>query len=231
MSEANKRQVAGDHYRKEYQHWDYAVVRDLGYLPGQVTKYITRWRTKHPTPDGRLDDASKAVHFLEKLIEVSEHRPPFVSTYAYALNYELGVCETLVLSNLDDWRVSADPSFLDAALVAARDVEAQARREAAEVDPDERACVAAVSALGQAVTQRLAEKRKAGRSGWQTVPRGVLAASARNALNSPDQTGKPSPLTPSRTQLLDAAAYIAMALARLNEEVGAPDASYVNQDR
>lgn len=64
MSEANKRQVAGDHYKSGIQHWDYVIANGLGYFEGQITKYVTRWRKKNG-----LQDLEKARHFLDKLIE------------------------------------------------------------------------------------------------------------------------------------------------------------------
>lgn len=64
---ANERQVAGTHYKSEYQHWDFCVeVLENRYLEGQVTKYLTRWRLK-----AGIQDLEKAMHFLEKLLEVS----------------------------------------------------------------------------------------------------------------------------------------------------------------
>jgi Protein of unknwon function (DUF3310) len=65
MSLANARQVGGAHYQKAIQHWDFVVSHDYGYLEGQVTKYVFRWRDKN----GR-QDLQKADHFLQKLIEV-----------------------------------------------------------------------------------------------------------------------------------------------------------------
>lgn len=58
---ANERQVGGAHYMDGYQHWDMAVDFQLGYFPGQITKYITRHRKKN----GR-QDVEKALHFLDK---------------------------------------------------------------------------------------------------------------------------------------------------------------------
>lgn len=68
---ANERQVAGTHYRHSVQHWDYAAANGLDYFEGQITKYVTRWRKKHLTAAGRLDDIQKALHFAEKFAEVT----------------------------------------------------------------------------------------------------------------------------------------------------------------
>lgn len=73
MSEANKRQVGGKHYKgRTYhgipiEHWDVVVVFDLNYFQGQVTKYVMRYKDKNG-----LEDLHKARHFLDKLIETEE---------------------------------------------------------------------------------------------------------------------------------------------------------------
>ncbi|AAT69502.1 gp26 [Alphaproteobacteria phage PhiJL001] len=97
MSEANKKQVAGSHYRKggQFQHWDLITHKyGRGYLIGCATKYLTRWREKNvytgfqrfwcflvgvrlPTPE---DDLRKAQHYAEKLAEFSKN-PPAVFDY------------------------------------------------------------------------------------------------------------------------------------------------------
>ena len=63
---ANTKQIAGDHYKgKGIQPWDYVAANDLGYFEGTAIKYLTRWKDK-----GGVDDLRKAVHFIEKLIEL-----------------------------------------------------------------------------------------------------------------------------------------------------------------
>jgi len=62
---ANDVQVAGNHYKdKAIQPWDYIVANNLGYLEGNIIKYVSRWRDK-----GGVDDLLKARHYLDKLIE------------------------------------------------------------------------------------------------------------------------------------------------------------------
>ena len=63
---ANARQVGGDHYAAAYQHWDFVTDIGMPYLHAQVCKYLMRWRKKN----GK-QDVEKAVHFLEKSIEVA----------------------------------------------------------------------------------------------------------------------------------------------------------------
>lgn len=63
---ANDKQVGGTHYaEKAIQPWDYIVANKLGYLEGNVVKYISRWKEK-----GGVDDLRKVIHYTEKLIEV-----------------------------------------------------------------------------------------------------------------------------------------------------------------
>ena len=67
---ANDVQVAGNHYKdKAIQPWDYIVANNLGYLEGNIIKYVSRWRDK-----GGVDDLLKARHYLDKLIEVQDGR-------------------------------------------------------------------------------------------------------------------------------------------------------------
>jgi hypothetical protein len=64
---ANDSQVGGSHYKgKAIQPWDYIVANNLGYLEGNIVKYVSRWREK-----GGIDDLRKVVHYAEKLIEVA----------------------------------------------------------------------------------------------------------------------------------------------------------------
>jgi Protein of unknwon function (DUF3310) len=63
---ANDTQVGGRHYKSQkIQHWDYIIANDIPYLEAQIIKYVSR----HARKNG-LEDLGKALHFLEKLIEV-----------------------------------------------------------------------------------------------------------------------------------------------------------------
>jgi hypothetical protein len=65
---ANAKQVSGKHYKdKEIQPWDYIYANNLGYFEGNCIKYVSRWRDK-----GGTADLKKAIHYLEKLIELEE---------------------------------------------------------------------------------------------------------------------------------------------------------------
>ncbi len=62
---ANTTQVGGDHYKTEYEHWDFVEAHGLGYLEAAATKYVTRWRTKNG-----VQDLQKALHYIDKLMEL-----------------------------------------------------------------------------------------------------------------------------------------------------------------
>jgi hypothetical protein len=65
---ANAAQVGGSHYAvKAIQPWDYILANNLGYLEGNIVKYVSRWKDK-----GGIEDLKKAQHYLQKLIEVTE---------------------------------------------------------------------------------------------------------------------------------------------------------------
>jgi Protein of unknwon function (DUF3310) len=68
MTEANKRQIGGRHYKTDYEHWDLAAKIPLDYFEGSTTKYVARWRKKNG-----LEDLQKALHYLDKLIEVATY--------------------------------------------------------------------------------------------------------------------------------------------------------------
>lgn len=65
MTLANEMQVGGTHYAAGYQHWDWVHDVRLGYLEGQVSKYVCRWQKKNG-----IQDLEKAAHFATKLQEI-----------------------------------------------------------------------------------------------------------------------------------------------------------------
>lgn len=84
---ANDRQEGGSHYQRldatgtcpkcgsAVQHWDWAHnLRGLEYA---ATKYIARWRDK-----GGLESLKKAIHYIQKLIEI--HFTNVVVTVSYS---------------------------------------------------------------------------------------------------------------------------------------------------
>jgi hypothetical protein len=66
---ANDKQINGDHYQGAIQTWDYILAHDLGFLEGNIIKYVTRFRKKNG-----VQDLLKAQHYLDKLIEVENER-------------------------------------------------------------------------------------------------------------------------------------------------------------
>lgn len=84
MSEANKVQHGGDHYRSDFQHWDLVPRMGLSYFAGCASKYIARHRKKN----GR-EDLEKAAHFIQKWIELIEEGtflyPPYNVPAGYSL--------------------------------------------------------------------------------------------------------------------------------------------------
>ena len=59
-------QIDGTHYKDmEIQPVDYIVQNNLGYLEGNIIKYISRWRKKNG-----LSDLRKARHYIDMLIEM-----------------------------------------------------------------------------------------------------------------------------------------------------------------
>ena len=67
MSKANEYQVDGNHYASPIQHWDYVVANELDYFQAQITRYVTRHKKK-----AGIKDLQKALHFLEKYIELEK---------------------------------------------------------------------------------------------------------------------------------------------------------------
>jgi len=53
-----------DHYNKGIECWDYIVSHNMGFLEGNIIKYITRYKLKN----GRAD-LLKAKEYLDKLLE------------------------------------------------------------------------------------------------------------------------------------------------------------------
>ena len=72
---AKDKQVGGDHYKKMgIQTWDvvdtWPIEQRIGYYRGNALKYVMRLGNK----DEEVQEAGKAVHYLEKLIEVLKER-------------------------------------------------------------------------------------------------------------------------------------------------------------
>lgn len=53
-----------NHYQTPIQPWDFILSNGLGFLEGNIIKYVTRYLKK----DG-IKDLIKAKHYLDKLIQ------------------------------------------------------------------------------------------------------------------------------------------------------------------
>lgn len=62
---SNLKQIDGDHYQTVIQPWDFIIANNLGYLEGNIIKYVSRYKKKNG-----ITDLEKAQHYLEKLIEI-----------------------------------------------------------------------------------------------------------------------------------------------------------------
>ena len=61
-------QVQGDHYKKlKIQPVEYIYANNIGYMEGNVIKYVTRWRDKNG-----VADLLKARHYIDLLLELEE---------------------------------------------------------------------------------------------------------------------------------------------------------------
>ena len=61
-------QINGTHYRElAIQPVEYIHANGIGYMEGNVIKYVTRWKAK-----GGLADLEKAKHYIELLIELEQ---------------------------------------------------------------------------------------------------------------------------------------------------------------
>jgi hypothetical protein len=64
---AQRKQVGGTHYQMAIQPIDYITKNHLGYIEGNIIKYVTRYKSKNG-----IEDLKKAQHYLEMLIEEEE---------------------------------------------------------------------------------------------------------------------------------------------------------------
>jgi hypothetical protein len=60
-------QIGGDHYQKlKIQPLDYIQANNLGFIEGNIIKYVTRYKDKNG-----VEDLKKAQHYLNYLIETT----------------------------------------------------------------------------------------------------------------------------------------------------------------
>lgn len=63
---ANDEKLVPKHYASTYIHWDLVIATGMGYLEGNATKYLARWRLKNG-----LEDLKKSLHYIDKLMEAA----------------------------------------------------------------------------------------------------------------------------------------------------------------
>jgi hypothetical protein len=62
------KQVGGDHYKKlKIQPVKFIHANNIGYMEGNVIKYVSRWRDKNG-----IADLEKAKHYIEMLIALEK---------------------------------------------------------------------------------------------------------------------------------------------------------------
>lgn len=64
MSALDK-QVGGRHYKMTIQPIEYILANNLGFIEGNIVKYISRWRNKNG-----IEDLEKIKHYVDWLIEL-----------------------------------------------------------------------------------------------------------------------------------------------------------------
>jgi hypothetical protein len=62
--DVNSVQQGGDHYKSEYQHWDFVEDHNIPYLEAQILRYVMRAYKKNG-----VDDVRKALHCAHKIKE------------------------------------------------------------------------------------------------------------------------------------------------------------------
>lgn len=80
-------QVGGSHYATEsrYQHWDWVTDCRMGYLPGNATKYVSRWWNKNG-----LVDLEKGMSYIKKMQVIRAAKPDYVFNHGF--DYTTRVC-------------------------------------------------------------------------------------------------------------------------------------------
>lgn len=67
-----KRQIGGEHYKDmAMQPLEFIMANDIGFIEGNVIKYVCRHKNKNG-----IDDLRKARHYLDILIEAYDEKEP-----------------------------------------------------------------------------------------------------------------------------------------------------------
>ncbi len=116
----NSIQIGGDHYVSDYQPWDFNEHNGLGGLECSIVKYICRYKTK----GAPFRDISKAIHYVDKLIDLHEKvgRVPrgcagLDDVVKFSQIQNLGTKEDTALTFIARWSCLADLHQCRAALL------------------------------------------------------------------------------------------------------------------
>ena len=63
MEKKKNKQVGGDHYDLPIPPIDFILANDIGFVEGNIIKYVTRYKRKNG-----MQDLLKAKHYLDILI-------------------------------------------------------------------------------------------------------------------------------------------------------------------
>lgn len=64
-------QIGGDHYKTKIQPIEFIMENNIGFVEGNIIKYIHRYKFKNG-----LEDLKKARHYIDFLIEKWEKEHP-----------------------------------------------------------------------------------------------------------------------------------------------------------
>lgn len=98
MSEVNNIQIAGTHYKTEYQTWDFIHDMGLGYFEGNIVKYVQRHAKK-----AQHIDLNKSKHYTQKTRELLATRNRVAhNLYSWVYVIENAGIKTHATENLDE---------------------------------------------------------------------------------------------------------------------------------
>lgn len=96
------KQVGGNHYEADYQHWDWVADADLGYFEANATKYLSRWWKKNGA-----QDVEKAYSYVKKTYTLlAERRYHNMSKHVSPYQQDRHHAEKCLTKFLDSAQVS-----------------------------------------------------------------------------------------------------------------------------
>lgn len=104
MTNPNDIQHGGDHYKSDYQPWDFMADLDMGYFEGCAVKYVARYLKKNKP----IEDLQKAQHYMQKAlslwITMSRHNNTLSSQVCRENNVGESVDTLAECNGLDIWQ-------------------------------------------------------------------------------------------------------------------------------